>query len=136
MLRTYPKLDNYLGLIYRWIIWAWKVIWKTEKFSSISQFQWSLGSRVNFHKISILESRLNSLFLVNALLIHEWSWYLFLIWLVMTSTTAFSIKKPLCWQIKIFFCLAEKTYDGMVEVNRLFRDFFTKCHAYGFWNFI
>ena len=52
----------------------------------------------------------------------------------MTSTTAFSIKKPLCWcwQIKIFFCRAKKNYDGMVEVNRLSRDFFTKCHVMDF----
>ena len=50
----------------------------------------------------------------------------------MTSTTAFSIKKPLCWQIRIFFCRAKKNHDEMVEVNRLSRDFFTKCHQSGF----
>lgn len=50
----------------------------------------------------------------------------------MTSTSIFSNKKPLCWQIKIFFCRAKKKYDGMVEGNRLSRDFIAKCRASGF----
>jgi len=50
----------------------------------------------------------------------------------MSSTSIFSNKKPLCWPIKIFFCRAKKKYYGIVEGNRLSRDFITQCHASGF----
>ena len=51
----------------------------------------------------------------------------------MTSTNAFSNQKHSCRQIEIFLYRApKKNHDGMLEVNRQSRDFFTKHGASSF----